>query len=499
MYEEHNNVTPPTQTELSKPQRLHPAAIFFNLIKVLKEMIYGIGIGFILTLKESVFYFFMFVTIFLILLIIFSVVSWLRFTYRVEDNELRIEQGIFIRKKRYISINRIHKIDVTADVIHRLFKLVKVQIDTASSGDGAEVNLSAVKITKAAKLRRALKKERTTMPEDDDEVETTKHPQKKISWQNLFIAGSTSGTAGFLLVAMLAVFSQIEEMIPPNVYKSTYAFLFESGVVFLILMIIMFLFMLWLIGIAGTMIRYGRFTIEKRENELFIKRGLIETKELTIPFDRIQAISVKQSMIRQPLKYVKMTAVVAGGSFDKQEAFPVIFPLMKERDVKPFLQEFLPAYQHITDDMVPLAKRGRKYYLFQSVILFVLALIPVWIFIPSYYWVVLALIGLSLWNGWIRHRDSGFCLSGRCLLLRIRSVFEKETIIMYQRRIQAMEKKQHRLQQLERIATIKISLLGSDGLGTHFRLKHLQEQDVEDMADWFSRNKRVPDLLNEEE
>src|SRR5699024_12105312 len=101
-----------------------------------------------------------FVTIFLILLIIFSVVSWLRFTYRVEDNELRIEQGIFIRKKRYISINRIHKIDVTADVIHRLFKLVKVQIDTASSGDGAEVNLSAVKITKAAKLRRALKKER---------------------------------------------------------------------------------------------------------------------------------------------------------------------------------------------------------------------------------------------------------------------------------------------------------------------------------------------------
>jgi len=499
MYEEHNNVTPPTQTELSKPQRLHPAAIFFNLIKVLKEMIYGIGIGFILTLKESVFYFFMFVTIFLILLIIFSVVSWLRFTYRVEDNELRIEQGIFIRKKRYISINRIHKIDVTADVIHRLFKLVKVQIDTASSGDGAEVNLSAVKITKAAKLRRALKKERTTMPEDDNEVETTKHPQKKISWQNLFIAGSTSGTAGFLLVAMLAVFSQIEEMIPPNVYKSTYAFLFESGVVFLILMIIMFLFMLWLIGIAGTMIRYGRFTIEKRENELFIKRGLIETKELTIPFDRIQAISVKQSMIRQPLKYVKMTAVVAGGSFDKQEAFPVIFPLMKERDVKPFLQEFLPAYQHITDDMVPLAKRGRKYYLFHSVILFVLALIPVWIFIPSYYWVVLALIGLSLWNGWIRHRDSGFCLSGRCLLLRIRSVFEKETIIMYQRRIQAMEKKQHRLQQLERIATIKISLLGSDGLGTHFRLKHLQEQDVEDMADWFSRNKRVPDLSNEEE
>src|SRR5699024_3740751 len=80
------------------------------------------------------------------------------FTYRVGDNELRIEQGIFIRKKRYISINRIHKIDVTADVFHGLFKLVKVQIDTAGSGDGAEVDLSAIQLTKAAKLRRALQK-----------------------------------------------------------------------------------------------------------------------------------------------------------------------------------------------------------------------------------------------------------------------------------------------------------------------------------------------------
>src|SRR5699024_2033783 len=114
-----------------------------------------------------------------------SFLSWLRFTYRVEDNELRIEQGIFIRKKRYISINRIHKIDVTADVFHRLFKLVKVQIDTAGSGDGSEVDLSAIQITKAAKLRRALqkgKKAKTT----EEATENYLPPKQKISWRRLF-------------------------------------------------------------------------------------------------------------------------------------------------------------------------------------------------------------------------------------------------------------------------------------------------------------------------
>src|SRR5699024_10165915 len=140
----------------------------------------------------------------------------------------------------------------------------------------------------------------------------------KVSWRRLIIVGSTSETEGLLLVVMLAVFSQIEELKLQAGYEYYYSFVVKSEIDDIVTSIIFLLYLIWLIGIAGTMIRYGRFTIEKRETELFIKRGLIETKELTIPFDRIQAIAVKQSLIRKPLKYVKLTAVVAGGSFDKQ-------------------------------------------------------------------------------------------------------------------------------------------------------------------------------------
>src|SRR5690625_437207 len=118
--------------KVAKPQRLNPAAIYFNLIKVIKETIFGLGAGFIFTVKQSLFYSMIFLIIFLSFTIITSVLSWLRFTYRVEDNELRIEQGVFIRKKRYVPINRIHKIDFTANVVHRIFGLVKIQIDTRS-------------------------------------------------------------------------------------------------------------------------------------------------------------------------------------------------------------------------------------------------------------------------------------------------------------------------------------------------------------------------------
>src|SRR5690625_3729447 len=129
----------------------------------------------------------MFLLLFLVVTIITSILSWLRFTYRVEENELRIEQGIFIRKKRYVPINRIHKIDFTANVVHRIFKLVNIQIDTAGTA-GAQVSLSAVITSKGEQLRKALKKQvDETEFEAVDLAEPKREISEKLSWKRLLI------------------------------------------------------------------------------------------------------------------------------------------------------------------------------------------------------------------------------------------------------------------------------------------------------------------------
>src|SRR5690625_1954791 len=146
------------QSPFNTPRRLHPVSIIGGITKIIKETIFGFGIGLIFTLKESVVYFLVFATLFLLFIMLFSFLSWLRFTYYVAGDELRIEQGIFISKKRYISKHRIHKIDVTANIVHRLFKLVNVQIDTASNSGDAEVNLSAIYHRDAVYLRKILQR-----------------------------------------------------------------------------------------------------------------------------------------------------------------------------------------------------------------------------------------------------------------------------------------------------------------------------------------------------
>lgn len=473
-------------TQEMHARKLHPATIIFEFIKIIKETIFGFGIGIILTLKESFFYFIIFASIFLVVLIIFSIISWARFTYRVENDELRIDQGVFIRKKRYLSIHRIHKIDLTANVIHRLFGLVKVQIDSASNSGGAEVYLSAVKLSDARQLRRILKKGNFVEAENTDSSNEIK---EKITWKRLFIAGSTSGSAGVIVIAVLTAFTQIEELIPRRAFNFVYHWIVDLGFLFIILAIILLGFILWIFGIAGTMIRYGNFVIEKRKDELFIKRGLLETKELTIPFDRIQAIGIEQSIVRQPFGYVRIFAVVAGGSFDKLEAFPVIFPLIHERELTRFINEFLPSYEPITNTPLrPLAKKGLKYYVFKAIIFPLLLAIPVIYLLPSYSWIPLVILALFSILGYAQYQDAGYELVDASVILRTRTL-QKRIIMTSRRRIQSMQTRQHRLQKYDNIVSISISLLGSEGLGTHYAIQHMKESDGLRMMKWYSYRK----------
>lgn len=483
----------------STPARLHPIAIFFRFFLAIKEMIFGLGLGLILTLKESVLFFFTFLGLFLFILLISSFLHWLRFTFWIEDGDLRIEQGVFIRKRRFISRNRIHKIDISANVLHRLFHLAKVQIDTASGGEGAEVDLIALNVSKAHALQRKLKQrdphDIDTLESETDQDEPSE--KQRISWERLFITGSTSGSVGFMLLIALAIFNQIEELLPDQLYKSAYFSLVNMGIIAIIVLVLFFLFFLWVLGIAGTMIKYGNFTIEKYERELLVKRGLLELKESTIPFDRIQAIGIEQSPIRQPFKFVRIYAVVAGSSFDQREPFPILFPLMKEDEVEPFLRTFLPEYADMPTNLTKLPKRSRKYYFLRAIFPFLLVTVLVTVFIPSFLWLAFFLLISSALLSILQYRDGGYDIDKRRITLRRRRL-SKVTIMTYHHRIQSFELRQHKLQQIDKLATVQISLVDSHGVGTHYFLKHVSLDDADQLFSWYSYRKRKEQMLQKE-
>lgn len=471
---------------MSEKQRLHPAAIFFTLIKTFKEIIFTIGIWFF-ALKDSSLVFFVIGTCAIILVaLLFSILSWYKYTYRVEDGELRIEYGIFVRKKRYISKNRIQSIDLTQSVVHRIFKLAKVNIETAGSGTGTEASLKAVKLPVGKTLRVELKTFEKLQQHESIEKTEPNQRSETITTKRLFLAGTTSGSIGIIFIIMSVIFSNLDQYIPDNYFENAFQTLASFSIIIIAVLVIVFLLLLWLVGIAGTMIKYFNFTVTKNKDELFITRGLLEKKQTTIPLKRIQAVGIDESILRQPFGYVSVYAEVAGGSIEKGEDYStILFPIMKRTEVDNFLKKFLPDYVSERNDLIGLPKQARRFYIVRSTFLSIMVVIAMLFIIPQFIWAPIVLLLISLYVGLLRYKDAGFQINQDQLTFRYR-IINRTTVILFHKRIQSFERKQDPFQRKALVATVEISIASTSGTGTHYKIKDLAVDDVMDLADWYS-------------
>src|SRR5699024_658804 len=73
------------------PRRLHPAGMIISFVKILKDSILGIGYVTVDLFKQLPTSALLFLLALVIILMVSSILSWFRFTYRVEAGELRIE------------------------------------------------------------------------------------------------------------------------------------------------------------------------------------------------------------------------------------------------------------------------------------------------------------------------------------------------------------------------------------------------------------------------
>ncbi|MCT2535148.1 PH domain-containing protein [Aquibacillus koreensis] len=473
---------------MSNSKRLHPAAMIFNVINLIRQFVYALIPVIVLSIGDAHFIYVMLGgSVLCILVIVHSVLNWFRFTYKIEDDQLLIEQGVFIRKNRTISKNRIQSIDLTQNIIHRIFGLTKVQIETAGSDSNVDATLSAVTFDEGQYIHQELKRKKEPSVTNDDSTEPEHHNVRNISFKRLLIAGSTSGSFGVILGIFAFAFSEVENLIPESTYERTTNWLISQTIQLLSVLGLVLVLLTWAIGILGVVIKHGKFTVTRYEDELFITRGLLEKRQMTIPIKRIQAVSIKESLIRQPLGFASISVEIAGGVHDNQPTETLIFPLLKKKEISSFLQDIVPEYQDVPSTFKHIPKRGLPYYLFRASILPILAIIPLAIMLPDFVFIPCILVILSLLVGFARYRTAGIHLTKNQLTLQMR-LFSKETVVLKQRRIQAFEKQQHVLHRKQKLANMEASIL-NNFTGRHYSIKELTVEDVDRIVDWFSCRK----------
>lgn len=482
--------------------KLHPVTAIINVVKALKDLLIPIVIilvanGFNINLDyRSETFFSEMIPLFILVIVVFGtmvsgLIKWWTFVYWYEDSELRVEYGLFVKKKRYIPFDRIQNLNYKEGIFHRLFKLVQVQVETAGSKSGKpEAELTAVTRAAADDVEIQMKKAKQKTPIESELMEIVEEEEPpstilhKMKVPELLLLASTSSGIGVVLAGVFAVFSQFAEFIPFDAIYDEVAFLMEYSFIAAMILIALALMVAWIISVGITFLNYYNFTVSKQQNRLIITRGLIEKKRVTIPLNRVQAIKLVENPFQQMLGLASIAVESAGGGFSGEADKKIIlFPLIAKKEALKPLAELFPEYDfHLVEAIQPPKKALPFFYRIDFIWLVPLIAAISYFFYPYGLLSLLLVLPIILLGRW-QFKTTGYTIEGQQITIVSRMI-SRVTFFALKKRVQVTQGSQTYFQKRRKIGSAKIIVM-SGMTGASATVRHIDQKEVEKILTWY--------------
>jgi len=319
-------------------RRRHPTSPLINTIdNVYRSIRQGWAVIIVLALRGPV-VFVSGVAVILAALAAWTVVSHLRFQYRLVGSELQVRSGVFTHQTRTLPVDRVQQVSLNQKLRHQVFNVVDVGIESAGGGDEAEIRLSVLTEAEAEAIRTRLTVARqratplepgTPLPPPTLAVEPTllyQQPTRAlVKWS---LANSP-----FLLVAVLApllgtagglVEDQIFDRFPSSIVGALVAIAFVAAIVLAA-------------ATALNVVRYHDLRLTQSDDELRLRYGLFTRQQVDVPKERIQVLVENLTVPGRIAGVVGVTAHNASGTTGGTNTYLPAVPQADHHDVSDLL------------------------------------------------------------------------------------------------------------------------------------------------------------------
>lgn len=309
------------QHDFSKPQRQSAAGIIIMAGNSIQHLIRALAIPFIIFIVKAergfLIYFGIGTVVVFVLTIIFAYLSYLKFTFFLDDEkqEFIINKGIFNKTLLTIQLEKIQQVNINQSLLQKIIGVYSLQIDTAGS-DGKEVSIKAIDETAAYRLKEHLlngKNGAEYVPVIDEKVAIkTDIPFLKISVSTLFKVGLTSnyGSSIALMVGFsYALFHNIKELIRAfDKDNGQVEAAIERGftIASIGVLVGLLLFLLLSINIIRTFVKYFDFKISNYKHSLLISSGLFTKKNTLLNPSKVQITAYSQNYFQKKFNMLHM-------------------------------------------------------------------------------------------------------------------------------------------------------------------------------------------------
>ena len=468
----------------SEVRHLHPAAMLIGAVKTLRRWIGFFAAGGAAAIfgggMDLSLYLILGATVVFVGSAVWGVLSWRATRYWTSGSAFHLRQGVLQKNERTIPLEHVQSVDTVQGVIQRVFRVVEVRIETAGGGmTESDASLSALDRAAADLLRGELEGSRKEPVEDGEEEESGPAVIRRLGTKELLIAGATSGQIGVAL-SLVAIGSQFfDNFVSERLFERVYEFVAPGSILGLALIALAVGLFAWILAIGGTVLSYAGFTLSREGDFLYIKRGLLEKREATIPLARIQAVRIIEGVLRQPFGLVLLRVESAGYGAGTEDVAvsTTIFPLLPRKEAVELLTEAAPEFA-VEPELRPLPRRSLRRYVFRSTIVVFLIAIVAGVLLGFSLDSILAgfaflpLVIPAAFYGWLRFRDAGWEVVEDRLVARSRSL-GRATSIAPRRRLQSRSVVRSPFQRRARLATFRVRVASSGG-GTEIDVVDLE-------------------------
>ena len=289
-------------------RRLHPLSWLFVLLQQLKQFIVPlIALFFFGRGDRSELWPLIGVGV----LALASLWQYFTYRYRITGDSLIVKSGLFERSLRQIPFARIHNVAVHQSLLHRLFGVAEVRLESAG-GKKPEAQMRVLKLNDAIALEQLVRRSSHVSADAIAQPAELGDLLLQLPPAEVLRLGLISNRGLVVVGAGVAALSQVSPRIIPNLFEewgkalfglagshqfdfAHYALVGASLLAGLVLVLRLF-------SVLLALLQYYGFRLEEHGRRLTVERGLLTRWRTSVPRRRIQAWTLREGVMHRLLK-----------------------------------------------------------------------------------------------------------------------------------------------------------------------------------------------------
>ncbi|MCO7225678.1 PH domain-containing protein [Pleionea sp. CnH1-48] len=288
--------------------------------------------------------------------------NWV-YRYILDVNEIIVREGILFKNVRHVPYEKIQNLNLIRNPIHRLLNVAQVELESASGGKPEAVIrvISMKRIDELqAKLNSAAKQDIDSSLDNTVDEEVPEEASKSSSILSLELLelvkmGIISNKGMVVVAAFMGIFYQM-----PNIENKAKELLRNSelfsqlslqgndplSIAMLVLGgAVCFLIFIRILSIAFAIVTYYGFKLVEKDNKLVASYGLLTHINATLPAQKIQLLTVRETLLHRWFKRSAVRVETAGGGSSEQGATTRLVwlaPIIPSASIDDFLHQVQP-------------------------------------------------------------------------------------------------------------------------------------------------------------